>query len=65
MSEVDIIHPSQISIYSLVVMVTKNDGSWHMYLDYRQLNKMTIKDMFLIPVIDKLSDESSFCTSLN
>jgi hypothetical protein len=38
-------------------MVTKKDGSWCMYPYYRQLNKMTIKYKFLIPVIDELLDE--------
>jgi hypothetical protein len=28
-----------------------------MYANYRQINKMTIKDMFLILIIDKLLDE--------
>jgi hypothetical protein len=38
-------------------MVTKKDGSWHMCLDYRQLNKMTIKDKYHVPIIDELLDE--------
>jgi hypothetical protein len=35
MLEVDIIKPSQSDFSSLVVMVTKNNGSWHMCPDYR------------------------------
>ena len=35
MLEVDIIQHSQSYFSSLVVMVAKKDGSWHMCLDYR------------------------------
>jgi hypothetical protein len=57
MLEASIIQPSQSVLSSPIVMVYKKEGSWHMCLDYRELNKMTIKDKFHIPIIDELLDE--------
>ena len=57
MLDTDIIQPSQSYFSSSVVMVTKKDGSWHMYLTYRHINKMSIKDKFPILFIDELLDE--------
>jgi hypothetical protein len=54
-----IIHPSTSLYSSLVVMVLKKEGSWHMCPDFCALNKLTIKDKFPISVIDDLLDELS------
>ena len=35
----------------------KNDGSMHLCIDYRELNKVTIKNKYLLPRIDDLFDQ--------
>ncbi|GKD40151.1 putative mitochondrial protein, partial [Tanacetum coccineum] len=52
-----VIKHNQSSFASPVVMVKKKDNSWRMCVDYRQLNKHTIKDKFPIPIIEELIDE--------
>ncbi|GKE73039.1 hypothetical protein Tco_1535080, partial [Tanacetum coccineum] len=52
-----VIRASQSSFSSSIVMVKKNDGTWRMHVDYKQLNKYTLKDKFPIPVTKELMDE--------
>ena len=57
MLEVGIIRPSQSSYSAPMGMVHNKEGSWHMCPYYKDINKITIKDMFPIPIIDELLDE--------
>jgi len=42
---------------SSVLLVKKKDGSSRLCIDYRQLNKLTIKNKYPLPRIDDLMDQ--------
>nr|GEZ63012.1 reverse transcriptase [Tanacetum cinerariifolium] len=52
-----VLRASHIPFSSSIVMVKKKDGSWRMCVDYKALNNKTVKDQFLIHVIEELIDE--------
>ena len=52
----DIIRPSHSPWASNVVLAKKKDGSMRMCVDFRQLNKRTIKDSYALPRIEEILD---------
>lgn len=45
-----------------MIFVKKKDGSWQLCIDYRQLNKVTIKNQYPLPRIDDLFDQMKGAT---
>lgn len=52
-----IVQYSSNSYTSPIVLVKKKDGSWRLCVDYRGLNKQTIKEKYPIPLLEDLLDE--------
>ncbi|GJT52261.1 putative reverse transcriptase domain-containing protein [Tanacetum coccineum] len=51
------IRPSSSPCGAPVLFVKKNDGSFRMCIDYRELNKLTVKNRYPLPRIDDLFDQ--------
>ncbi|GJY27545.1 putative reverse transcriptase domain-containing protein [Tanacetum coccineum] len=51
------IRPSTSPWGAAILFVKKKDGSFRMCIDYRELNKLTVKNRYLIPRIDDLFDQ--------
>ncbi|GJZ75499.1 putative reverse transcriptase domain-containing protein [Tanacetum coccineum] len=51
------IRPSSSTWGAPILSVKKNDGSFRMCIDYRELNKLTIKNRYPLPRIDDLFDQ--------
>jgi hypothetical protein len=57
LAEKGFIRPSSSPWGALVLFVKKKDGSFRMCIDYRELNKLTVKNRYLLPSIDDLFDQ--------
>ncbi|GJR97809.1 hypothetical protein Tco_0269983 [Tanacetum coccineum] len=57
LSDKSFIRPSSSPWGAPVLFVKKKDGSFRMCIDYRELNKLTVKNRYPLPRIDDLFDQ--------
>nr|GFC63990.1 putative reverse transcriptase domain-containing protein [Tanacetum cinerariifolium] len=57
LSDKGFIRPSSLPWGAPVLFVKKKDGSFWMCIDYRELNKLTVKNRYPLPRIDDLFDQ--------
>nr|GFA47664.1 putative reverse transcriptase domain-containing protein [Tanacetum cinerariifolium] len=57
LSDKGFIRPSSSTWGALVLFVKKKDGLFRMCIDYRELNKLTVKNRYPLPRIDDLFDQ--------